>query len=182
MKKFLVIMLLLAGAHLYTFSQPTGNDYVFRFPGTDLQGLAQLPASARDSILQAFSQFNPDQLSFEGTEISPDNRAQLRTVILEMMETVKTVIKDPSSAAVMEKKMEGLRKKLDDVQADIQLDEALADLKADYEKSRIQRTKEFEDKTYTTDKDKRVARRELEQELRDLKRDYEEDRARIRKR
>src|SRR5688500_5104666 len=134
MKKFLITLLLLAGAHLYTFSQPTGDDYVFRFPGTDLRGLAQLSAPARDSILQAFSRFDPGQVSFEGTEISAENREQLRTVILDMMETVKTVIKDPSSAAAMEKKMESLRKRMEDVQADIQLEEALGDLKADYEK------------------------------------------------
>ncbi|RPD42426.1 hypothetical protein [Chitinophaga barathri] len=182
MKKFLITLLLLAAAHIYTFPQTPGDDYIFRFPGTDLQGLAKLPAPARDSIMDAFSRFDPAQISFEGTQISEENRTELKSVILEMMEAVKTVIRDPSSAPAMERKMSGLRKKMDDVQADIQLDEALTDLKADYEKSRSRRTKEFEDRTYPSDKDKRVARRELEQELRDLKRDYEEDRARIRKR
>ncbi|MBO9155136.1 hypothetical protein ACFOTA_23200 [Chitinophaga sp. GCM10012297] len=180
MKKFLITLLLIVAA--YTgFPQDTG-EYVFRFPGTDLQGLAKLSAPARDSILQAFSRFDPAQISFEGTTISEENRTGLTTVILDMMETVKTVIKDPATLGPMEKKMNTLMKKLDDVQADIQVDEALSDLKTDYEKSRIQRTKEFEDRNYSTEKDKRVARRELEQELRDLRRDYEDDRARIRRR
>lgn len=181
MKKFLITSLLIVAAHI-GFPQTPGDEYVFRFPGTDLQGLAKLSAPQRDSILQAFSRFDPGQLSFEGTTISQENRTELTSLILDMMETVKTVIRDPSSLAPMEKKMNGLMKKLDDVQADIQLEEALSDLKTDYEKSRVRRTREFEDRTYPTEKDKRVARRELEQELRDLRRDYEEDRARIRRR
>ena len=181
MKQFLITMLLLA-AHFCGFAQTEGDEYVFRFPGTDLQGLAKLPAPTRDSILQAFSRFDPAQVSFEGTQMSETRRTELATVILDMMETVKNVIRDPSNLSPMEKKMNSLMKKLDDVQDDIREEEALADLKTDYEQRRVQRAKDFEARTYPTEKDKRMGRRELEQELRDLRRDYEEERARIRRR
>lgn len=182
MKKILITMLLTAAAHFCGFAQSSGDEYVFRFPGTDLQGLAKLPAPTRDSILQAFSRFDPAQVSFEGTQASETRRAELTSVILDMMETVKSVIKDPSTLNPMERKMSSLIKKLNDVQDDIREDEALAELKTDYEQRRVQRAKDFEARTYPTEKDKRMGRRELEQELRDLRRDYEEDRARIRRR
>lgn len=186
MKKFLITFLLLGGFQSFTTAQETppihpDKEFKFQFPGTDLNGLAQLSRPRRDSMLLAFTKFDPGQISFSGTGISETLQKQFKTVLLDMMDVVKNVIKDPATAPDMEKKMNVLSRKMDDLQEDMKYETGLAELKKEYEEDVKQRTKEYEQETYETKKEKRVAKRGLEQELRDRKHEFEEDRARLRR-
>jgi hypothetical protein len=132
-------------------------------------------------MLQAFHKFDPGQISFSGTGISESLQKQFKTVLLDMMEVVKNVIKDPATVSDMEKKMNVLSKKMDGLQEDMAYETGLAELKKEYDKDVIQRTKEYEQGTYKTKKEQKVAKRGLEQELRDRKHEFEEDKARLRR-
>lgn len=180
MKRSLITLTLLCSLYVFATAQNDPGNYVFRFPGTDLRGLAQLPQATRDSILTAFSRFDPATIDFSQT--SPQHGAALRTVLIDMMETVRTVIRDPSTVSEMDRRMTVLQKKMDDVQEDITEEDALRDLKETYETDRARRTREFEKRSYNSEREQKSAKRQLEQELRDLRRDYEEDRARLRHR
>lgn len=186
MKKLLVTFLLLAGFQFYTIAQETASghpdkDYKFQFPGTNLHGLTQLPQPRRDSMLLAFAKFDPARISFSGTGISESLQKQFRSVLLEMMEVVKNVIKDPATVSDMEKKMNALSRKMEGLQEDMEYEMELVELKKEYEEDVKQRTQEYEDGKYETKKKKKVAKRELDQELRDRKHEFEEDRIRLRK-
>lgn len=180
MKKSLFTALLLCSLYIFAAAQYDPGSYVFRFPGTDLKGLAQLPPATRDSILTAFSRFDPATLDF--SQASPKHGAALRAVLVDMMETVRTVIRDPSTASEMDRKMAVLQQKMDEVQEDIIEEDALRELKDSYEADRARRTREFGNRSYPSDREQKMAKRQLEQELRDLRRDYEEERARLRHR
>lgn len=187
MKKLLVTFLLLAVFQSFTTAQETApqhhpdKEFKFQFPGTNLNGLALLPRQQRDSMLLAFSKFDPAQISFSGTGISEPLQKQFRSVLLEMMEVVKNVIKDPATVSDMEKKMNTLSRKMENLQDDMEYETELGELKEEYESEVKQRMKEYEDRKYETKKEKKVAKRELDQELRDRKREFEEDKARLRK-
>lgn len=180
MKRSLITLMLLCSLHVFATAQNDPGSYVFRFPGTDLRGLAQLPQATRDSILTAFSRFNPATLDF--SQASPQHGATLRSVLVDMMETVRTVIRDPSTVQEMDRRMTGLKKKMDDVQEEIIEEDALRQLQQTYENDRARRTREYESRTYPGDREQKMAKRQLDQELRDLRRDYEEERARLRHR
>lgn len=180
MKRSLITMLLLCSLHVFATAQNDPGNYVFRFPGTDLRGLAQLPKATRDSILTAFSRFDPAALDF--SQASPQHGAALRSVLVDMMETVRTVIQNPATADEMDRKMTVLQRKMDEVQENIIEEDALRQLKQTYENDRARRTREFELRNYDNDREQRMAKRQLEQELRDLRKDYEEERARLRHR
>lgn len=186
MKKLLITFLLLGGFQSFTTAQetpplPPDKEFKFQFPGTDLNGLAQLSQPRRDSMLLAFHKFDPGQISFSGTGISESLQKQFKTVLLDMMEIVKNVIKEPATVSDMEKKMNVLSKKMDGLQEDMQYEIGLTELKKEYDEDIKQRTKEYEQETYKTKKEQRVAKRGLEQELRDRKNEFEEDRARLRR-
>jgi len=186
MKKLLITFLLLAVFQSYTTAQETApthpdKDFKFQFPGTNLNGLALLSQPQRDSMLLAFVKFDPAQISFSGTGISESLQKQFRSVLLDMMEVVKNVIKDPATVSDMDKKMNILSRKMEGLQEDMEYETNLVELKKEYENDVKQRTKEYEDGKYETKKDKKVAKRELDQELRDRKHEFEEDRIRLRK-
>lgn len=180
MKRSLITVLLLCSLYVFATAQNDPGSYVFRFPGTDLRGLAQLPQPTRDSILTAFSRFDPATLDF--SQASPQHGETLRSVLVDMMETVRTVIRNPATVAEMDKKMSILQQKMDEVQEDIIEEDELRQLKETYEHDRTRRMQEFEKRTYNSDKEQKTAKRQLDQELRDLRRDYEEERARLRHR
>lgn len=182
MKKLLITLLLLGSFQSFTTAQEAADKaFKFQFPGTDLNSLAQLPQPRRDSMLLAFNKFDPAQISFSGTGISEPLQKQFKTVLTDMMEVVKKVIKEPAAVQEMEKKMNVLTKKMDALQVDMEYETALTDLKKEYEEDVKQRTKEYEQETYGTKGQQRTAKRALEQELRDRKHEFEEDRARLRK-
>lgn len=186
MKKLLITFLLLAGFQSFTTAQETApghpdKNFKFQFPGTNLHGLTQLSQPDRDSMLLAFAKFDPAQISFSGTGISESLQKQFRSVLLDMMEVVKNVIKDPATISDMEKKMHALSRKMEGLQDDMDYEMDLVELKNEYEEDVKQRTKEYQDGKYETKKEKKVAKRELDQELRDRKHEFEEDRIRLRK-
>lgn len=178
MRKFFLTILLLGGLITLSNAQTVPAD-ALRFPGTDLRTIAQYPQAKRDSILRSIS--NYDNIALPANGMSPEHQQQLKTVIGDMLDVVKQVLKDPASADEMERKMTALNKRLYAVQEDIAYEENLRILKAGYEEDMRRRTREYEAKNYNTEKEKRIAKRELEQELRDIKRDFEEERARLRK-
>lgn len=182
MKKLLTTLLLLGSFQSFTTAQEAADkEFKFQFPGTDLNSLAQLSQPRRDSMLLAFNKFDPAQISFSGTGVSEPLQKQFKTVLVDMMHVVKTVIKDPASVQEMEKKMNVLSKKMDGLQENMIFETELAGLKKEYEEDVKQRTKEYEQEAYETKRERRIAKRGLEQELRDRKHEFEEDRARLKK-
>lgn len=186
MKQLLITFLLLAGLQSFTTAQETApghpdKDFKFQFPGTNLNALSLLSQPQRDSMLLAFNKFDPATISFSGTGISESLQKRFRSVLLEMVEVVKNVIKDPATVSDMEKKMSTLSQKMEVLQDDMDYEMDLADLKEEYENDVKQRTKEYQDGKYETKKERKVAKRELDQELRDRKHEFEEDRIRLRK-
>lgn len=182
MKKLLITLLLLGSFQSFTTAQEAADkEFKFQFPGTDLNSLAQLSQPRRDSMLLAFNKFDPAQISFSGTGISEPLQKQFKTVLIDMMEVVKKVIKEPAAVQEMEKKMNTLTKKMDALQDNMVYETELAGLKKEYEEDVKQRMKEYEQETHETKSEKRIAKRALEQELRDRKHEFEEDRARLRK-
>ena len=150
------------------------------FAGTDFRAIAEFPQAKRDSILRSISYLDQESIAVAGN-MSAEHQQQLKTVMYDMLQLMKEVLKDPASLAEVERKAVPLHKKLSAIRGDIAYEENLRILKADYEEDIRRRTKEYEAKNYTTDKQKRIAKRELEQELRDIRRDFEEERARLRK-
>ncbi len=179
MRKFLIILLFLGGTCIAAIAQQHNNR--FTFPGTNLKSLAVLSQQQRDSLLTAFSKFDATKIELNGVELSQSLQKQFRSVLTDMMEVVKNVIKDPSTLGDMEKKMASLTGKMNTLNEKVSREMELKDLEEEYNRSCEERKKDFEGRTYNSPREKKTARRELAQELRDLKRDYEDDRARLRR-
>ncbi|RPE12329.1 hypothetical protein EGT74_01880 [Chitinophaga lutea] len=180
MRRFLLSILLLGGLTTVSNAQSLPAD-VLRFSGNDLRTMAGYPQAKRDSILLSINNLDASSIALPNNGMTEDHQQQLKTVISDMLQVMRQVLKDPASADEMERKMASLNKRLTSLRDDIAYEENLRILKAGYEEDVRRRTQEYEAKNYNSDKEKRIAKRELEQELRDIRRDFEEERARLRK-